>query len=143
MNFKETPISDFGKRLLQDFPSITKSEVRDITFNLLRSAATVSQPGGSSNIAPDRPKAVRVLQDRQLISAKRPAPAVRNEPLPAAQPTGPINIANIPYRSPQEGLDRRYLLPPARPYAGVPTPPWELSPTPPDAHRPAKIPKIY
>ena len=69
---KEQPISDFGRRLLQDFPSITKGEVRDITFNLLRSAASVSPPGGSSTSVanPSRPKAIRMVQNRHIVSAK-------------------------------------------------------------------------
>ena len=119
-----------------------ESEVRDITFNFLRSAASVSPPGGSSTAVPSRPKAVRIVQDRHIVSAKRPAPAVREEPRPVAQPPDFVNIGNIPYRTPQEGLDRQALLP-VRPYAFLPPPPWQTS-TPPEApaQRPSKIPRI-
>ena len=61
--------------------------------------------------------------------------------MPVAQPADIPNIANNSYRTPQEGLDRRYLFPPPKPYAGLPTPPWELSsPSDPlEAQRPSKV----
>ena len=64
MKSLEEPVSDFGKRLLQDFPSITKSEVRDITFNLLRSAAHAASLSGNATSSSSANKHIRVIQDR-------------------------------------------------------------------------------
>lgn len=126
----EEPVSEFGKKLLQDFPSITKSEVRDITFNLLRSAAhAASLAGGSSASSSASKRHIRVLPDRKTTVVKRPpATSADLQPLPAAPPSpeqisgSNINIAALPYRTPAEGIARLELLP-SRPYAfGAPRP---------------------
>ena len=43
----ECPVSDFGHQLINDFPSITAAEAKEITRNLLRCAAHAASLSGS------------------------------------------------------------------------------------------------
>ena len=43
----ECPVSDFGHQLINDFPSITAHEAKDIIRNLLRCAAHAASMAGS------------------------------------------------------------------------------------------------
>ena len=153
MKSLEEPVSDFGKRLLQDFPSITKSEVRDITFNLLRSAAHAASLPGNQASSSSANKHIRVTQDRKAVAVKRSSATRADlQPLPiTSAPTVSVsnnddsfvNVATLPYNTPREGIERLALAP-VRPYAfGAPRP-WDDSNSPdtPVIQPPLKIQRL-
>ena len=151
----EEPVSDFGRRLLQDFPSIMKSEVRDITFNLLRSAAHAASLAGGNTSTSASKRHVKVTYDRNdrkaTLVKRPPATNADLQPIPAEPAPAPSShddtivstISAIPVQSPQERLDRLALWP-VRPYAlGAPRP-WadSTSPEAPISQPPLKIPRL-
>jgi len=126
------PVSDFDLQLMKDHPSITANEARDITFNLLRSAAhAASMSGGnavvaqrgassaSSGLVVSTNKHIHIFQDRKITLGKQGT--TRKEP-PPARPDPPLNPVNVRYNTARESMDRLDSFP-VQPYLFLPPDP--------------------